>query len=647
MSGLKYASPQPVKKTTAKPSKTTTKTTNFPSEEFIVDSDDSGAAEGKPARRIALKTTETKSVAAPPKPIPAIFQEGKAQSTKPQKSPTPESTRDDSISSENGEDSGGDNRELPQNKKELPAQTNGSIGAKPKPVDARPTQAKSLQKLSINKESLGKPRSRSLVPRRSTSNVIQNARDNENEESGSGGSEIESENGSLSGSESESETKSSDQNSLRSPRKNSPTRDSSPSHSEPPTGFQTSKIIIHPSSKVAEILAPLCLDGKQIWHITTPASVPIASIKKISTQTINKGTSILSYKGEEYGLVSTGAEQAISRALFIPSAETNDYRPSDTKIAKTLHLQQIVSLPSHALDSTHSRNSTATVLDSYGKAPRPQPQGLKMRYHPFGASDGSESERPTQSAPTAPQFRPPLSVKDNSKDKKRKLADVIEDESGIVDSSVTSKKQRKRSEAIAELDEQVMDLDNILLRAPEMEGLIETSHKVDSGLQNENVPNGKEINVEKRKRKNTGKEREHQQSVIDSASALPQDIANGAEMIKPGGVVNCLPDISNNLSQQELKDEKMRRKDERKQDKRIRMLEGKIGSRESLVHVPVPDKSKLHISSSIERGSPKSVSESGQASPREETEEEKRKRKEKKRKGKEEKRKGKVAPSST
>lgn len=79
------------------------------------------------------------------------------------------------------------------------------------------------------------------------------------------------------------------------------------------------------------------------------------------------------------------------------------------EIAETLHLQQIVSLPKLSGKHASSARSTGTIqkfVERPEKPARPQPQGLRMRYKPYGHSGdvvgmarSSNSEDESVSAP--------------------------------------------------------------------------------------------------------------------------------------------------------------------------------------------------------------------------------------------------------
>ena len=108
--------------------------------------------------------------------------------------------------------------------------------------------------------------------------------------------------------------------------------------------------------------------------------------------------------------------------ILLPSAEHNIYKPTKVEIAKTFHLRQIISSPK--ISSSIIPHGFRNVPSSYEKPPRPQPDGLRMRYHPFGATEdpptNSESDLSSEKPAQIPTFRPPIGVETPRTVKKRR-----------------------------------------------------------------------------------------------------------------------------------------------------------------------------------------------------------------------------------
>lgn len=181
---------------------------------------------------------------------------------------------------------------------------------------------------------------------------------------------------------------------------------------DPPTGFTAATI--KASSNIKDLFAKENLEGKQIWHIKVPASVPINSIKEIPIQKVVSGESILSYKDADYGLVTEADVDGDEKVLLIPSTGKFSYETASAKIARTLNLQQIVKLPSLSDRPTNAGNPAARVPKTHVKNIRQQPEGLRMRYRPFGDESSPEG------SDTAPKFKvPPVLTPISSSQKNR------------------------------------------------------------------------------------------------------------------------------------------------------------------------------------------------------------------------------------
>ena len=524
MVGPKQSSSLPAKKPKAKAEKSAKPTYSALSAEFVVDSDDSMDAHTQGVQRPVSKNTKTKSSSAKSTATKASISPAKL--SKKRKSLSPSRAQDSSSGSESENGSSSQDENSHSKKRILPAQ-DGSPTPKPKLATACPVS----KKPSINVKLLDKKNERGTGDTQNQSKLEV------------GESSDDDSSGSESGSGSESASGSSDKTSLQSPRKKSPVQKSvsqqPTSTYKPPTGFESTSISLHPASTLSEILAPSNLQGKQIWHITAPELVPISLVKEVSTQNIGNGASILDYHGAKYGLVpESEGEQASSRALLLPSTQTNDYRRSKTNIIKTLHLQQLVSLPSHALEPAFHPNRSASSTDSYGKTPRQQPEGLKMRYRPFGVSDDSDLDSTSEPMPRAPEFRTPAPVKESSPGRKRKRPESDVDDINTI-SAVKSKQRKESPEATPGAIENPIDIDTISDKwsTGARESPIKNPHHQVNGVQsNGSLPNGNETKEERRKRKEK-KRLENRESQPKPATALPLDLKQDAETMQPGEVV--------------------------------------------------------------------------------------------------------------
>lgn len=240
---------------------------------------------------------------------------------------------------------------------------------------------------------------------------------------------------------------------------------------EPPSGFKSAPITLHPASEIAQTLSPSALQGKELWHITVPNSVPISSIAEISTKNILTGAAILTHYGAEYGLSLEIQDKTAQRIVLFPSSNTANYESAEINIAKTLHLQRKVRLPNSAAESD---KPTQSISRKHIKGRNEQPPGLKMRYRPFGASsESSEQSDPEQIAKeplSATRFQVPRSVIDPSS-MKRKHDQTDQTDETQSPARVKRKMKPGSSDVLTELDrtlDQHMNQNKALDESPEV-----------------------------------------------------------------------------------------------------------------------------------------------------------------------------------
>ena len=82
------------------------------------------------------------------------------------------------------------------------------------------------------------------------------------------------------------------------------------------------------AADVAQFFSEAKKEGKQIWYFTAPASIPIEVVEKleIPLERAQKGQSILSHNGDDYGVAFEDAATSRAIKLLIPSKAGNKYR---------------------------------------------------------------------------------------------------------------------------------------------------------------------------------------------------------------------------------------------------------------------------------------------------------------------------------
>ena len=156
-----------------------------------------------------------------------------------------------------------------------------------------------------------------------------------------------------------------------------------------PSGFVSSPVVLaklFAGPKEGEgLLSPRVFTSgelpahKQIWHISIPSLVPITLIDKFGKHEILQGDAGTSYKGLSYHLHVAAAPL---EHILLPGPG-NRYRSLPCETLRTLHLQQ----SPRNVDSQQSTAGTITKrpkVDAEGLPNGQQPEGLKMRYQPFG-----------------------------------------------------------------------------------------------------------------------------------------------------------------------------------------------------------------------------------------------------------------------
>jgi hypothetical protein len=93
---------------------------------------------------------------------------------------------------------------------------------------------------------------------------------------------------------------------------------------KPPTGFEVASIDDTP--KTSKLFSKSGLEGKQIWYITAPASVPISSIQKVSLAGIKQGEAILSHNGSNYGFQQDASVNSTYTKIVMPNSSDDGYR---------------------------------------------------------------------------------------------------------------------------------------------------------------------------------------------------------------------------------------------------------------------------------------------------------------------------------
>ncbi|OAA49638.1 DNA-directed RNA polymerase I, subunit RPA34.5 [Metarhizium rileyi] len=130
---------------------------------------------------------------------------------------------------------------------------------------------------------------------------------------------------------------------------------------------------------VARMCNQANLQGKQVWYFTVPANVPISVVQnmEIPMNQSQRGNSIFSHDGEDYGISLDSMTPKSSIQILIPSVDGARYQPAPRSIDQVMQIKKITQL------GENTGNASA-VGPAPKPAPRQQPRGLKARYQPYG-----------------------------------------------------------------------------------------------------------------------------------------------------------------------------------------------------------------------------------------------------------------------
>lgn len=171
-----------------------------------------------------------------------------------------------------------------------------------------------------------------------------------------------------------------------------------------PSGFKPANKQAAPSSSSSSLLSDL--RGKQIYHISAPASLPLSKVKEISMSKIMKGEPILEFDGVKYGIPaeSITEEGSEGKKLLVYNESTQTYVNKSDNVP-SYQIQEMFNLPG----SVGGGLTAVEALRDTVKPARPQPKKLRMRFRPvgslpsapetLGSSSESESEEPSFKVP--------------------------------------------------------------------------------------------------------------------------------------------------------------------------------------------------------------------------------------------------------
>ncbi|KAL4819321.1 DNA-directed RNA polymerase I subunit RPA34.5-domain-containing protein [Aspergillus spinulosporus] len=267
------------------------------------------------------------------------------------------------------------------------------------------------------------------------------ASDSGTEESSSSSSEVEQSDSSDSESVASSDEKATGQNGESGQKASKTQAFGAPRQYKPPFGFKSAKN--QPvSSTTTSTLSNLA--GKQVFHITAPAFLPLSKVKEVSLAGALKGEPILKHEGVKYGIPAdsfTHAQAGASgQSLFLYDAKAQSYYSTVTNVP-TYRIQEMVELPGGAeLEEAIVRSAKAME-----KPPRQQPKHLKMRFRPVGSGDAPPESLGSSSEESEGEEHTMKVPQGLEKEKERKRKHQQTEADGSQAASLPRKKSKKHS----------------------------------------------------------------------------------------------------------------------------------------------------------------------------------------------------------
>lgn len=158
-------------------------------------------------------------------------------------------------------------------------------------------------------------------------------------------------------------------------------------HFAPPSGYMpidTTNLSQTPSISASD------LEGKQIWQIIVPSSIPLSALSELTADAVNSANASITINGLDYSLTSdSSTSSAGPPTLLLPTPK--GYKPVKRKVDRTLILQQRITLPnitSRQINQATGSSAAADTARAAVSTVRPQPKGLRMRYRPPGFGPG-------------------------------------------------------------------------------------------------------------------------------------------------------------------------------------------------------------------------------------------------------------------
>ena len=132
------------------------------------------------------------------------------------------------------------------------------------------------------------------------------------------------------------------------------------------------------------------LDDKQVWHISAPASLDLSKIEELDIAAVLAGGPVLTSGGISYRMQAASEQTEV---LLLPQQDPVVYRPSKTKVSRSLQLRQIAKVPKPPTPSEKASTNGSEIpiqAQRVKRTVRQQPVGkLNYQHFPFGVDKPS------------------------------------------------------------------------------------------------------------------------------------------------------------------------------------------------------------------------------------------------------------------
>ena len=168
---------------------------------------------------------------------------------------------------------------------------------------------------------------------------------------------------------------------------------------KPPKGYEP---ITPSASDFASDKTPFdSSSDKQFWHLIVPANIPIDIVTNIDLELAMQGQPVLNHNGVKYGMQRLSSTDEM---IMVSKGQDGQYKQIEGKVDHSFHVRAV---SVNAAVGVGIPERFTAVQAGKVKEIRKQPEGLKMRYTPYGAPavhaatvDGDVEMRDTLQVPS-------------------------------------------------------------------------------------------------------------------------------------------------------------------------------------------------------------------------------------------------------